>query len=150
MTGVQTCALPIYDDLFPGGFTLVDEFKSPSQTILNCSSLQETVLVVIDKLKDHFLKPVSQNLSDEFKTAVKQGDWPVISDSSGGGHFRDQSNKSSVNTIKIKVSSMEFITKIINIMFNNVPTGLKKLPIKTIWAWSFIIRHAFNHRSISL
>ena len=134
------------EDYLPSrGLTLVNIFKAPRQTILDRPPLNETVLVLVDDLKDMFLQPISQDFRDDFQETVKQSDWSVVVRSFRGGNFGYQSNVALTDAGDVKSSRMEIMAHFIEILFDDLPATLKKASIKTIGARGPVTRHFLNN-----
>jgi len=59
---------------------------------------------------------------------------PEVIDSCGVIALRDQGDETVVDCLKIKLPQKEFITEIIDIFFDDVPTLFEEETIEAIWA----------------
>lgn len=60
-------------------------------------------------LQNNFLQPISQEFSDDFKTAVKKSDGSEVINSLRCRNFGNESNIAIINALKIEPSLKELI-----------------------------------------
>lgn len=56
--------------------------KCPSKTILDCSLLNESILIGMKKIQNNSLKSIGQELGYDFNCTVEEGYWSEIISSS--------------------------------------------------------------------
>lgn len=109
-----------------GMMTLVKIFKSPSQTILNRSSFNETILVIMNNLKSNSLKPISQKFSNNLERGVQERDRPKIINTLRIIFLWDQSNIGRICTLVVSFVEIEIMAELIHIIPDDRPGLFEK------------------------
>jgi hypothetical protein len=112
---------------------------------LDCSPLQETVLVLVDNFPNNFLQSISKELSDKFEHTIKKSDRPILIDILWRAHFGNKSNMTHIDTFQIQIAFIKIKAQLINVFFDKMPVDFQELAIKAIWPWSFINWQSFNY-----
>ena len=61
-----------------GLMALVQIFKGPTNTILNCSALNETILIFVNTLHDQFLESIGSHFGKKLQPHASERDRPII------------------------------------------------------------------------
>jgi hypothetical protein len=81
------------DNFFLKMVAQVKVFKSLGNAILDGSTFNETILVLVDDRNSQLLKPISKEFGDKLHRGVKERDGSVIRDTDRALNFRNQSDK---------------------------------------------------------
>ena len=61
-----------------GLMTLVQVFKGPTKIILDCSALNETILIFVNALHNQLLESICSHFGEELEPHTSERDRPII------------------------------------------------------------------------
>ena len=79
----------------------MNEFVRPRNAVLNRAAFQKSILISVYNFENNSLQTVSEELGQDFKAAVQQGDWSIVVSSFWRLNFRDESYKTCIQALKI-------------------------------------------------
>ena len=124
---------------------MINIHEGPRKAVLYSTGTYEPVLVLMDYGQYHPLEPVRENFGDDFQAAIQERDRTEVIGRFLQAGFWDQGNEPGVDACEVEITMVQVITKLVDVLFYNVPTSFDESSIKAIRAGGTIRRHRFDH-----
>ena len=124
---------------------LMNELKTPSQTVLYGPTFNKTILVCMYEFQYYSLQPFSQDFCKKFDDAIQERNGPKIINWLRIVDFWHQSDERTINAFQVQIAIVKVIAEVIKGLLDDGLVFFKKASIEAIRARCLIRWHQLNN-----